>query len=101
MSVPDLRAKLRDRLSHVHQTTTGTAVSTSDSMSSSILDVIGDFLKAMDILPPKDEVLKVAGELFDEYIATRPMFAGRPFLTKITKQGLLFAVGQLYDQIDG
>ena len=64
-----------------------------------ILQIVTDWLKENDVIPPKAIVLAWVGETFDTYIAVRPPFAGRPFITRVTRQGLMTLVSSLYDSL--
>lgn len=51
------------------------------------------------LLPTKPELLEMAENTFDTYLAPSPPLAGRPFLTKMARMGFLAAVSALYDAI--
>ena len=70
-----------------------------ESTISNLLDVIKQWLEASDIIPSRDDVLKLVGDAFDTYIAVRPPFAGHPVITKLARAGLLSAVAALYDAV--
>lgn len=70
-----------------------------ESTLAGILSIVTDWLKANDVIPPKATVLAWVGEAFDQYIAVRPPFAGRPVITRLARQGLMTLVSSLYDSL--
>jgi hypothetical protein len=70
----------------------------------SFLDRVRELLLSMRLtLPPKDQVLKIAGDLYDRYIASInfpqiPDIAEGVF-DNMAKRALLFLISQFYDRI--
>lgn len=68
-----------------------------DASIGGILEVVKSWLSAADVLPSKEDVLKFVGEAYDQYIS--PKLEQRPIINSLVRQGLLAAVGVLYDSL--
>jgi hypothetical protein len=64
--------------------------------SDAILDFVREWLKNADMLPSREEVLEYVDNAFDTYIGPR---IKRKLIRTILNEALLFAVGELYDQL--
>lgn len=64
--------------------------------SDAIFDFVREWLKNADMMPSREEVLEYVDNAFDTYIGPR---IKRKLLRTIMNEALLFAVGEIYDQL--